>query len=306
MPHPDRRPRILLIGCSGQLGWELRRSLAPLGEVTAASDCGRYGPRLDLTDPDGLRTLIRTTAPELILNAAAYTAVDKAETDLERAEAINAQAPGLIGEAAKELGALVVHYSTDFVFDGTASRPYREEEPTGPLGVYGRTKLQGEQALLAATERALVLRTSWVYGLRGQNFLLTMQRLFRERPLVRVVDDQIGSPTWSRHLADVTAQLLSQLWRDDFDLRGRGGVYHVCGAGHTSWYGFARAIWELSGASCQLGPIPTSEYPTPARRPAYSVLDTSKLWRTFGLRLPPWRESLELCLQDQQEFAARV
>lgn len=305
MTYHDRRPRILLIGGTGQLGWELRRSLAPLGEVTTASDCGRYGPRVDLTDLDGLRTLIQTSAPELILNAAAYTAVDKAEGDVERAEAVNARAPGLIGEAAKELGALVVHYSTDFVFAGDADRPYREEDPTGPLGVYGRTKLQGEQALLAATERALVLRTSWVYGLRGQNFLLTMQRLFRERPLVRVVDDQIGSPTWSRHLADVTAQMLSRLRGDDFDLRGRGGIYHVCGDGHTSWYGFARAIWELSGATCQLDPIPTSDYPTPARRPAYSVLDTSKAWRTFGLRLPPWRESLELCLQDQRELGTR-
>jgi dTDP-4-dehydrorhamnose reductase len=294
------RPRILLIGSTGQVGWELMRTLAPLGEVVAASICGRYGPVVDLTDAPAVARLIAGAAPQLIVNAAAYTAVDKAEVEPDLARRINADACGVIGEQALRLGAGVLHYSTDFVFAGDARRPYREADEPAPLGVYGETKLAGERQLLETGAAAVVLRTSWVYGARGQNFLLTMQRLFRERDQVNVVDDQIGAPTWSRMLAEVSAQILAPTLAGRLDLQAVRGLYHLSGGGQTSWYGFARAIWEAGDYRAQLAPIPSVAYPTPARRPAYSVLDNQRFRDTFGLALPDWRYSLAQCLEEQQ------
>jgi dTDP-4-dehydrorhamnose reductase len=302
MNQVDPRERnILLIGATGQVGWELRRTLACLGQVTAASICGSVGPRVDLTDAAGLRELITGVRPWMLVNAAAHTAVDKAESEEELAQAINGDALGVMGDAAKSVGAGVVHYSTDFVFSGSSERPYQESDAPNPLGVYGRTKLDGERQLLGSGAQALIFRTSWVYGARGQNFLLTMQSLMRDRDQLGVVDDQVGSPTWSRLLAEATAQVLAQLVAGRIALSEVGGLYHLTCAGETSWYGFARAIWETAGQPCRLDAIPSSEYPTPARRPAYSVLDNSRFRETFGLAMPDWRHALDLCLAEQAE-----
>jgi dTDP-4-dehydrorhamnose reductase len=300
MNHSHPRDRgILLIGATGQVGWELRRTLACLGKVTAASICGSVGPRVDLSDADGLRELITGVRPWMLVNAAAYTAVDKAESEPALAQVINADAVGVMAEAAKHVGAGVVHYSTDFVFSGSSERPYLESDVPNPIGVYGRTKLDGERQLLDSGADALILRTSWLYGARGQNFLLTMQRLMRDRDQLQVVDDQVGSPTWSRLLAEATAQVLALLVAGRISLSEIGGLYHLTCAGETSWYGFARAIWDAAGQPCRLDAIPSSEYPTPARRPAYSVLDNSRFQETFGLALPDWHHALELCLGEQ-------
>lgn len=293
------RRSILVFGSTGQVGWELQRTLSSLGEVVASSICGSFGPKVDFADADDLRGLIRELRPWVVVNAAAYTAVDKAEIDQDMARTINADALGMIGESARSIGAGVVHYSTDFVFSGESRTPYREDDAPGPIGVYGQTKLEGEQQLLASGADALIFRTSWVYGLRGQNFLLTMQRLIRERDELGVVDDQVGSPTWSRMLAEVTGQVLARCASGDFGLGDVKGLYHLTAAGQTSWYGFARAIWEAAGSHCRLNRIATSDYPTPARRPAYSVLDNSRFQETFGLVLPNWHTSLIQCLQDQ-------
>lgn len=303
MNELDPRERnILLIGATGQVGWELRRTLACLGRVTAASICGSVGPRVDLTDAHDLRELITRERPWMLVNAAAHTAVDKAESEEELAQAINGDALGVMGDAAKAVGAGVVHYSTDFVFSGSSERPYQESDAPNPLGVYGRTKLDGERQLLSSGAQALIFRTSWVYGARGQNFLLTMQSLMRDRDQLQVVDDQVGSPTWSRLLAEATAQVLAQLVAGRIGLSEVGGLYHLTCAGETSWYGFAQAICEAAGQPCRVEPIPSSEYPTPARRPAYSVLDNSRFRETFGLAMPDWRHALDLCLGEQQEY----
>lgn len=291
-------PRILLIGANGQVGWELRRSLAPLGEVIAASLEGEYGPRLDLASPESLTSLVEATAPDAVVNAAAYTAVDRAEADAALAHQINAESLRVLGTLLRDRGVPVVHYSTDFVFSGEANRPYREDDEPGPLSVYGTTKLAGERLLVETGVPAIVFRTSWVYGVRGQNFLLTMLRLFAENDELRVVDDQIGAPTWSRMLAEVTAQTLHRVLRREVDLDRVAGLYHVTAGGETSWYGFAKAILDASGHGCRLLPIKSSEYRSHARRPAYSVLDNTKLWETFGLALPDWRVSLAQCLED--------
>lgn len=293
-----QRPRILLIGSNGQVGWELRRALAPLGEVIAASLEGEHGPSIDLMDAEGLARLVEDSRPDAVINAAAYTAVDPAETDRERAWRINAEAVGELGALLAKRGVPIIHYSTDFVFPGTSERPYREEDAPEPLNVYGETKLGGERALLDSGAPALVFRTSWVYGARGSNFVLTMRRLFREREELRVVDDQIGSPTWSRMLAEVSAQVLYRVLRGELDLTRVGGLYHLSGGGQVSWYGFACAILEASGEGCDLIPIPSSEYPAPARRPAFSVLDNSRFQQTFGLAMPDWRLSLAHCLEE--------
>jgi len=293
------RPIILLVGSTGQVGWELQRTLSSIGDVVSASVCGSFGPKVDLTDKDQVSRLFAQVQPEIVVNAAAYTAVDKAETEEDLARAINATSVGLLGELARDAGAAVVHYSTDFVFSGTSRSPYREQDEPGPLNAYGRTKLEGERLLLDSGAAAVVLRTSWVYGIRGQNFLLTMQRVMRERAEVTVVDDQVGSPTWARMLAEVTAQLLAQVAVAKLDLGEVRGVYHLSAGGQTSWYGFARAIWEAAGSPCRLKPITTHDYPAPAKRPAYSVLDNSRFQATFGLALPDWRHSLLQCLQDQ-------
>lgn len=292
------RPRILLIGANGQVGWELRRTLAGLGEVIAASLEGEQGPVIDLTDAASLARLVHDVKPDALVNAAAYTAVDKAESDREMAWRINADAVGELGALLAARGVPIVHYSTDFVFSGTLDRPYTEDDLPDPQNVYGETKLAGERALLESGARALIFRTSWVYGARGANFLLTMLRLFRERDELRVVEDQIGSPTWSRMLAEMTALVLYRVLRGEVDLAQAGGLYHLTGSGQVSWYGFASAILEASKLDSNLIPIPSSEYPAPARRPMYSVLDNSRFQETFGLAMPDWRSSLQQCLEQ--------
>ena len=289
--------RILLTGATGQVGWELARCLQGMGDVHAP---GRN--EMDLLDTDSVVRTLRDFAPDLIINPAAYTAVDRAETDEASAYQVNAVVPGIMAEEARRLGALVVHYSTDYVFDGTSSTPYREDEPTNPQNAYGRTKLAGEAAIVASGANHLVLRTSWVYGTRGANFLLTVQRLARERDELRIVADQHGAPTWCRTIAELTSQVLAQgLGETGIDAdfwREHGGLYHLTAAGQTTWHGFTEAILDLSAPEKRpnVVAIPTSAYPLPARRPAYSILDNDKLARTFGVRAPDWRDALNLCL----------
>ncbi len=293
------RPTLLVIGTTGQVGWELVRTLAPLGRVVCASVEGRCGPVVDLLRPESVTRLFEDVRPDLVFNAAAYTAVDKAEGEPEVAARINGEAVGDIGREAARFEAPVIHYSTDFVFSGDSDRPYREDDPTGPLSVYGRTKLEGEIALAQSGATHLIFRTSWVYGVRGGNFLLTILRLLREREELRVVDDQIGAPTWSRLIAEATAQVAGCVLRGDLDPAAVQGIYHMTCAGSTSWYGFARAIYQRSGLNCRLMPIPGSEYPTPAKRPAYSVLDNTKLQQSLGLYLPEWSKALDQCMADR-------
>ncbi|VVE55701.1 dTDP-4-dehydrorhamnose reductase [Pandoraea capi] len=289
--------RILLTGATGQVGWELARCLQGMGDVHAP---GRH--EMDLLDTDSVARTLRDFAPDLIVNPAAYTAVDRAETDEAAAYQVNAVVPGIMAEEAKRLGALVVHYSTDYVFDGTSSTPYREDEPTNPQNAYGRTKLAGEAAIAASGANHLVLRTSWVYGTRGANFLLTVQRLARERDELRIVADQYGAPTWCRTIAELTSQVLVQGLTEtgvDADFwRERGGLYHLTAAGQTTWHGFTEAILDVSASEKRpnVVAIPTSAYPLPAKRPAYSILDNDKLARNFGVRAPDWRDALQLCL----------
>lgn len=286
-------PRIMLTGKNGQVGWELQHALATLGEVVAL---GRE--QLDLANPDQIRKRVRDIKPDLIVNAAAYTAVDKAEEEAELALAVNGIAPGILAEEAKKLNALIVHFSTDYVFDGSKTTPYTEEDVPNPINVYGRTKSFGEQAIQAVGTPCLILRTSWVYGMRGKNFLLTILRLSRERSELKIVDDQIGAPTWSRTIAEATAGILST---GHLSLSVNTAIYHLTASGNTSWYKFAKAILALDPSPteqvCQhLVPIPTSEYPTPARRPAYSVLSNAKLEAAFGVKLPDWEEGLTRAL----------
>ncbi|MCU7932372.1 MAG: dTDP-4-dehydrorhamnose reductase [Candidatus Thiodiazotropha sp. (ex Codakia rugifera)] len=293
------RPKILLIGSDGQVGWELQRTLGIIGEVVATSLCGGYGPALDLLDRHAVTAMIQRIRPDFIINAAAHTAVDKAEAEIELSRQLNAEAPEQLAVLAAEQGATLVHYSTDFVFSGNTRKPYREEEPTGPLSVYGETKLAGEQRVLASGANALIFRTSWVYGNHGFNFMNTMMRLFKERDQLSVVDDQIGAPTWSRMIAETTAQIVNQLCFNPAESARLRGIYHMTAAGETSWYGFACRIRELMDVACSIQAIPTHEYPTPARRPAFSVLDNTKLEETFGLKLPDWQASLKLCMEDR-------
>lgn len=283
-------PKILLFGKVGQVGWELRRTLAPLGRVA----CVDY-PEVDFTAPDSVRRHIAEAAPDIIINAAAYTAVDKAETETTLAMKINGDAPGIMAEEAKQRGALLVHYSTDYIFDGTKTTPYVETDAPNPLGAYGRTKLAGDEAIRRTGCDHLIFRLCWVYGARGGNFMLTMQRLAREREQLRVVGDQIGCPTWSRMIAETTAHALRRV-RTPADAHALSGTYHLAASGQTSWHGFASAIIELmppDSRKCrEVQAITSAEYPTPTRRPAYSVLSCAKLENTFGLRLPDWHESL--------------
>jgi dTDP-4-dehydrorhamnose reductase len=286
--------KILLIGKNGQVGWELHRTLALLGSVLAVD----Y-PEIDLVEATALRRLVLESKPQIIVNAAAYTAVDKAESEPETAMLINGSAPGVLAEAAKKIGALLVHYSTDYVYDGAKRGPYVETDPLNPLSAYGRTKLAGDQAVQAAGCNHLIFRLCWVYGARGQNFMLTIMRLARERETLRVVSDQVGSPTWSRMIAEATALALKQLLASP-DSSRYSGIYHLTASGQTSWHGFAERIVELMPTTerkCRrVEAIATAEYPLPAKRPANSVLSCEKLWRTFGLCLPPWDESLKLVL----------
>jgi len=249
-----------------------------MGEVRAFD---RYG--LDLADAPPLAAAVRALQPDVIVNAAAYTAVDKAESERDLAFAVNATAPRVLAEEAKRIGAMLVHYSTDYVFDGDKSSPYVEDDPARPINVYGESKLAGESAIQAAGCRHLILRTSWVYGPRGKNFFLTMKRLGKERSELRVVDDQVGAPTSSIAIADATAQLLS---------KGTEGLYHMSAAGETSWCGFAREIFRRAGLATPVVGIPTKDYPTPARRPRNSRLDCSRLKGVSGVALAPWAEQL--------------
>ncbi len=286
---------ILVIGKTGQVGWELNRTLAPLAQIQSID----Y-PEIDLCNGDSIRDHIRQKRPGVIINAAAYTAVDRAETEEEKARLINGVAPGIIAEEARKIGALIVHYSTDYVFDGTKSSAYLETDAPNPLGAYGRTKNLGDQAVISAGADYLIFRLCWVYGARGQNFMLTMMRLAREREHLRVVSDQVGCPTWSRMIAEVTASALGSALHSQ-ERRQFNGVYHLAASGQTSWHGFASSIIELmpqEGRKCsRVEAISTAEYPTPSKRPAFSVLDCSKLQNTFGLRLPDWQHSLRQVLE---------
>ena len=297
--------RILLTGATGQVGFELLKTLEPLGEVIAPSR-----EEMDLANATSVREMIRSARPRWIVNPGAYTAVDKAESEQELAYAINAEAVKAIGEEARAIGAGAVHFSTDYVFDGLSNEPYRETDPTGPVSVYGASKLAGESALAGSGAGHLIFRTSWVYAARGKNFLLTILKLARERERLRVVADQHGAPTWSRDLARMTADVLG---RCEAAARGgeiaavlaeAGGVYHAAGAGETTWHGFAveavRLMRErgLGVRLAEIDPIATSEYSTPARRPANSRMNCEKLAGRFGWRMMDWRDSLQQVMAE--------
>lgn len=293
--------KILLFGKGGQVGWELQRSLAPLGEVVALSTgspelCG------DFTNPEGIAQTVRTVAPDVIVNAAAYTAVDKAESETELARAINALAPGVLAQEAKRNDAWLVHYSTDYVFNGEGDRPWVETDSTAPLSVYGKTKLEGEEAIIAVGCRHLIFRTSWVYATRGGNFPKTMLRLAQERDSLNVIDDQFGAPTSAELLADVTAHAIRTA-RSRSEL---SGLYHLVAGGHTSWHAYAsfvidfarQAGVEIKVTPDAIQPVPTSAFPTPARRPQNSRLDARKLQNTFDLHLPHWQSGVIRMLEE--------
>lgn len=292
--------RLLLFGANGQVGRELFRSLSTLGEVIAATRNGRLDDGEpcqvgDLSDPGACAALVGAIGPAAVVNAAAYTAVDRAESDRDMAFSINGDAPGVLARACAVAGIPFVHYSTDYVFDGRGARPYREDDPTAPLGVYGASKLAGEVAVREAAGRHFIFRTAWVYAAHGHNFLRTMLRLGAGRDELRVVADQVGSPTPAALIADATAAALSQVLADG---TRAGGTWHLVASGETSWHGFAEAIFSEAAAAGLLArppavvPITTADYPTPARRPAYSRLDTSRFQRDFGIDLPDWRDGL--------------
>jgi len=285
-------PTILLIGSAGQLGFELARVLPAHGRVVALDRAA-----LDLADADAIIAAVRDAQPQLIVNAGAYTAVDRAESEPAQANAINSRAPGILAEEARRADALLIHYSTDYVFDGESSTPYDEQAVPNPINAYGRSKLGGERAIFAAGGLSVVLRTSWVYGLHGQNFLTTMRRLAADREELRVVADQIGTPNWTHSLADATATLIG---RGKPYLAERTGLYHLSAGGSTSWFDFARAIFA-DAPRPRVVPITTAEYPTAARRPRRSVLDSGKFADTFGFVLPPWEEMLGACMAGGAE-----
>ncbi len=299
--------KVLLLGCGGQVGWELQRALAPLGTLTAldfntSGEINGLPLRADFSRPEALRPLVRALAPDIIVNAAAHTAVDKAESEPELARTLNATAPGVLAEEAAARGALLVHYSTDYVFDGSGSAPRDEDAITGPLSVYGQTKLEGEQAIRQSGAQHLILRTSWVYAARGGNFAKTMLKLAAEREALSVIDDQHGAPTGAELLADVTAHAIRALRVNP----GLAGTYHCVAAGQTSWHAYARFVidWArarglpLKVAAEAVHAVPTSHYPTPARRPLNSRLDTRRLQRAFGLQLPHWQPGVERMLSE--------
>lgn len=293
--------KILLLGKGGQVGWELQRSLAPLGELVALDfdspeACG------DFTQPESLARTVRDLAPHIIVNAAAYTAVDGAQAEPDKARLVNATAPGVLARQAQALGAWLVHFSTDYVFDGSGDRPWRESDPTGPLNVYGQTKLEGEQLVQKGCQRHLILRTSWVYAARGSNFAKTMLGLAAEREELTVVDDQIGAPTGAELLADTTALVLRELERQP----QLAGLYHLSAQGQTSWHGYACHVIEQARQIRpektfkvrQIKPVKSSAFQTAARRPHNSRLDTRRLMSTFGLTLPPWQQGVDRMLRE--------
>jgi dTDP-4-dehydrorhamnose reductase len=293
--------KILLFGKNGQVGWELQRALAPLGEVIAL-DADSTGLSADFSNPESLIATVREVAPHWIVNAAAHTAVDKAESESDLARAINATAPGVLAREAAAMGAWLMHYSTDYVFDGSGSTARAEDAATGPLGVYGATKLEGEELIRASGCQHLIFRTSWVYAARGGNFARTMLKLAQERDALKVIDDQIGAPTGADLLADLTAHAMRSVALQP----QHGGTYHAVASGHTSWHGYATHVVENARARGvpirvpreAIAAVPTSAFPTPARRPANSRLDTQKLRNTFGLRLPDWQSGVDRMLAE--------
>lgn len=295
--------RILIPGKTGQVGWELQRALAPLGTVIALDRS-----QMDLAKPDSIRNAIRNAKADIIVNAAGYTSVDKAESEPDLAMQVNGVAPGIMAEEAKRLGAILIHYSTDYVFDGGLDRPYVEDDAPNPVNTYGKTKLAGERAIAAVGGAHLILRTSWVYSARGTNFVLTILRLARERPELSIVDDQIGSPNWARVLAETTGGLV----RRTELVPAHGGVFHLSAAGHTSRYEFASAILsiakELSGirdGGATLKPITSAQYPLPARRPLRPVTSGDKIKRVFGVEMPHWEDQLRAFLVGLSGAASR-
>jgi len=297
--------KILLLGKNGQVGWELQRSLAPLGEVTALD---RYSTDFcgDLGNLAGLRETVQRLRPQVIVNAAAHTAVDKAESEPELARLINATAPGVLAQEAHQLGAWLVHYSTDYVFDGSGSQPWVETDTPAPLSVYGHTKLEGEQLIAQHCPKHLIFRTSWVYAARGGNFAKTMLRLARERERLTVIDDQWGAPTGAELIADVTAHAIRQVQQRPVGPHDEAGIYHLAASGHASWNSYAKHVLAQAAqaqpaielVAKEVAPVPTSAFPTPARRPHNSRLNTAKLQSTFGLRLPPWQQGVDRMLAE--------
>jgi dTDP-4-dehydrorhamnose reductase len=284
--------KILVTGCHGQVGHALTQHLQGLGEIHAL---GRE--QLDLARPETIQQVMQSLRPAMVINAAAYTAVDQAESEEALALRINAEAPGILAEEAKKIGASLIHYSTDYVFDGSKQGAWTEDDPVSPLSAYGRSKLAGELAIAATGVPHLILRTSWVYGLHGKNFLLTMLRLAQSRDSLSIVDDQIGAPTWSHTIAEATANIVRRFPRAE-QIAELSGIYHLCASGHTSWFGFAQAIFAHPAVHKRpaLQAITTAQYPTPARRPANSVMNTEKFRQCFG-DLPSWQEALQHCLE---------
>jgi dTDP-4-dehydrorhamnose reductase len=300
--------KILLLGKNGQVGWELQRSLAPLGELIALD---RHSTDLcgDLTNLQGLAETVQTVRPDIIVNAAAHTAVDKAESEPELARTLNALAPGVLAQEANKLGSWLVHYSTDYVFDGSGTKPWLEADTPAPLSVYGQTKLEGEQLIAANCSKHLIFRTSWVYAARGGNFAKTMLRLAQERERLTVIDDQWGAPTGAELLADVSAHAIRQVMGPVQQRPQDAGLYHLAASGETTWNGYAkhvlaqaqRAQQAIKIVAKEVTPVPTSAFPTPARRPHNSRLNTAKLQATFGLTLPPWQQGVDRMLEEVLE-----
>ncbi|MCF8095623.1 MAG: dTDP-4-dehydrorhamnose reductase [Desulfobacteraceae bacterium] len=288
--------KILLLGCNGQVGWELQRSLAPLGQVTAFARQGHNGLSGDLADPDSLAVTVKKLGLDVIVNAAAYTAVDQAESESDQARLINAQAPARLAREAQKTGAWLIHYSTDYVFDGTGTTPWREDDPAAPINAYGQTKLEGEEAIRQSGCLHLIFRTSWVYAARGKNFIHTMLKLASERDSLQVINDQFGAPTGAELIADVTAHAIRSACKD----KSLSGTYHLATAGETSWYEYARLIineaarngMEMKINPENIIPVPSEQFPTAAARPKNSRLDTTRLQNTFDLHMPLWEHGV--------------
>lgn len=288
--------KILLLGCDGQVGWELQRCLSLLGPVTALARQGQNGLSGDLADPQSLAATVKSVSPDVIVNAAAYTAVDQAESEPDQARLINAEAPAKLAYEAKAAGAWLIHYSTDYVFNGTGTVPWQEDDPREPVNVYGKTKLEGEEAIRRSGCRHLIFRTSWVYAARGKNFIRTMLRLAAERDILQVINDQIGAPTGAELIADATAHAI----RAAYPEKNLAGTYHLAAAGETSWWGYARLVineaarlgMPLKTDAGNITPIPSEKFPTTAARPGNSRLDTTRLQNTFGLHVPAWEQGV--------------
>ena len=295
--------KILITGKNGQVGWELERILGPVADVIALDRA-----QLDLSNEQQLVETVRGIKPNIIINAAAYTAVDKAETEIELAHHVNAMAPKILAEEAKRLNSLLIHYSTDYIFDGAKTTAYTEDDLPNPLNVYGKTKLDGENAIRSVDGNYLILRTSWVYGARGKNFLLTILRLMKEKKELRIVADQMGAPTWSTTIARTTKTILEKLdlakqenEQKNAKKNGLNTVYHLSSSGQTTWHDFASSIARITNSDTKVTAITTEDYPLPARRPKNSLLDNSKLFQVFGLKLPYWEEDLAACIKTMTE-----